>query len=152
MPVATILAIAVAFWNQAGFPTVAQTWDWENKQPENGYIEQGHAYLGSNHVTFNRLWWDTATNTQRCSVAIHEVGHAGHSFQHVAGTVMDPDGAAFPPGICKPEPGSWQTIAGKDNFDDIRDSLAVRSARRTATRFRTASSRPATRTRVRKHR
>jgi len=139
-----MLAIAVAFWGSVGYPVEPQTWDWESKQPENGYIEQGHAYLGSNHVTFNRIWWDTATNVERCSVAIHEVGHAGRSFQHVAGTVMDPNGAAFPPGICQ--------NAGKDNINDIRDSVAVRSARRSATRFRTASSRPATRTRVRKHR
>lgn len=111
MPVATILAIAVAFWNAHGYAIGPQTWDWEHKQPENGYIEQGHAYLGSNHVTFNRIWWDTASNQDRCSVGIHEAGHAALSFPHAAGTVMDPNGAAVPPGICKRSKQAWRSIA-----------------------------------------
>jgi len=114
VPVATILAIAMAFWNNAGYAIEPQTWDWENKQPENGWIEQGHAYPGSNHVTFNRLWWDTASNEDRCIVGIHELGHSALNFRHEVGTVMDPSPTTTmsSPGICKRSKRAWRATRG----------------------------------------
>lgn len=111
MPVATMIAVAMAFWASHGQPTMPPvTWDWGVPAAE--YKQDGvqaRAVYGSQHISMSRLWWRLASNRERCQVVIHEVGHASYSFEHKRGTVMAQYIEDAPtPGTCIRSRRAWR--------------------------------------------
>lgn len=115
MPVAAMLAIAASFWGTHGYVAPAPTWDWGVSRVE--HVEQGvqaKAAPGSGHISMSRLWWDEASNRERCQVAIHEDGHAWFSFEHENGKVMAQYFEDAPtPGTCIRGRRAWRRLAEK---------------------------------------
>jgi hypothetical protein len=147
MPVAAIIALAVAFWGGHGY-TAAQpvTWTWDTPALEQewnvqaldpGYSRQAWAPMmtdtdgtgqGQNMVVLVRGWWDSASNEERCAVIIHELGHASFNFMHEPAGIMAPIYSDRPtPGTCKRSVAGWRQLAGLPRLRRAhRTSLAGR--------------------------
>lgn len=121
MPVATILAIAASFWGSHGYtPTQPITWSWNTTPAYQMAGVQAYAPMlgqqGLRHIVLVRIWWNSATNQDRCVVLIHEMGHAAFGFTHTPRGIMAAYDEDRPvPGTCKRSKAAWRTAARRSS-------------------------------------
>ena len=84
MPMIAYIVAALAWWSQYTEVPTNVTWNWGTQEQFAAQIEAdviGWSIVGSGHFTISRAHWNPMPRYERCSLVIHEVGHA-IGFRH----------------------------------------------------------------------